>query len=346
MRQPFPHVEGDVKAEELTKVPYVTHIPTDGRSVCLQPFFDNKDNSWKQFVPHGSELTWIYAEPIESSYFSETVADARRDVYVKLSDIIARYFSYQPAMDIRFQITTRLTYSAVVLEKYFLSLIRYRDTKDPCIADLVVTDLEYIFANVRIVYDLIQTLFSFLWERETGIRMKRSFREIAQKSGDDLRAQYGVPEPIISYYVSSKDLFFKIRAIRDAIFHFSTEVQPQRFVFCDLDGFSVLKSNLLSDPVTLGFDIWPEEKIKPNGLVSVLALISYVTKMILENSDRFSDALLQSIRPPTAVAESHKLFLRSPYVHHLLKADEYIQEQWANDDLKSRLSHSTSQGGS
>jgi hypothetical protein len=325
--------------EELAKVPYLTYIPTDGRSVSLQPFFDAKDNSWKQFVPQGAELTWIYAEPVESSYFSERIADPRRDAYVKVSDIIARYYSYQPAMDIRFQITTRLIYSAIALEKYFLSLIRYRETKDPCVADLVITDLEYLFANARIVYDLIQTLFSFLWEHETGKKMKGSFREIVQKSGDQLRAQYGLPEPIISYYASSRELFFRIRAVRDAIFHFSAEFQPQRFVFCDLDGFAVLRSKILSDPVALGFDIWLNDKIKPNGLVSVLALIAYVDKIVVENTDRFSDALIQTIHPPRAITESHKLFLRSPYVHQLLKTDEYIREQWVNGSLESRLSH-------
>lgn len=290
----------------------------------------------------GAELTWIYAEPVESQYFAERIADPRRDVYVKVSDIIARYFSYQPAMDIRVQITTRLIYSAVALEKYFLSLIRYRETKDVCVADLVVTDLEYLFANARIVYDLIQTLFCFLWERETGIRMKRSFREIVQKSDDQLRAQYGLPEPMISYYVSSRELFFRIRAVRDAIFHFSAEFQPQRFVFCDLDGFAVLRSKILSDPVAFGFDIWPDEKIKTNGLVSILALIAYVNKIVMENTDRFSDALIETIHPPQAITESHKLFLRSPYSHHLLKVDEYIREQWVNGSLESRLSYGSS----
>jgi hypothetical protein len=96
--------------------------------------------------------------------------------------------------------------------------------------------------------------------------------------------------------------------------------------------------SVLSDPVTRGFNIWPDDKIKPYGLVSVLALISYVNKTLLENSDLLSDALVQSIRLPAALRGSYKLFTRSPYLHHLLKADEYIQEQWVNGDVESRLS--------
>lgn len=287
----FPHVQGGVEEEELRKVPYITHIPKDGRSVFLQPFFDKKDKVWKQFVPQGTKLTWIFAEPVESSYYSEAIADPKKDVYLKVLDVIPRYFSYQSLMDIRFQIMTKIIFSAVVLDKYFLSVIRFRITKDVLVANLVVTDLEYFFANARSIYDLNQKLFSGLWERKTGIKMKTSFRQIAQKSRQDLQSQYKLPEAMIEYYMSSKDFFLKIRAIRDSIFHYPSEgtMQPQRFVSCDDDGFAVSKSNLFPDPLGVSFDIWPRDKAKPNGLVSVLGLISYVNKMVLGDSDKFSD---------------------------------------------------------
>lgn len=173
--------------------------------------------------------------------------------------------------------------------------------------------------------------------------MKTSFRQIAQKSRQELQSQYKLPEAMIEYYMSSKDFFLKIRAIRDSIFHYPSEgtMQPQRFVFCDDDGFAVSKSNLFPDPLGVSFDIWPQDKVKPNGLVSVLGLISYVNKMVLGDSDKFSDALVQAVPPPSALSESHMLFLRSPYVHHLLKSDEYVAEQWVKGDLESRLTRST-----
>ncbi len=334
-------MEGGVETEELRKVPYITHIPLDGRSVALLPFLDRNDNSWKQFVPQGTKLTWIFAKPVESSYFSETINDPERDMYLKVADIITRRFSYQSTMDIRFQITTKVIFSAVMLEKYFLSLIRYRNIKDPLIADLVMTDLEYLFTNARAIYDLIQRLFSDLWQRETGIPMKNSFAKVCQKSREDLASKYKLPETMIEYYLLSKDFMIKIRSIRDAILHYSADSanDPERFAFCDEDGFALIKSSLLRNP-GLSFDIWPDGKVKPNGLVSVLALIAYVNKMVVENTDNFSDALIRTIDPPPAITESHKLFLRSPYVHHLLKADEYLKEQWVKDDLESRLSHS------
>ena len=201
MPQIVPHLPGNVREEELRRVPYLTHIPTDGRSVSLQPFFDANDDSWKMYFPQGTQLTLTRALSVEGPYFSERIVDPERDIYVKLLDTIDRHFSYQIAMDIRFQIMSRLIYSAVVVEKYFLSLIRYRnmeDRTDMRVSDLVVTDLEYLFANTRIVYDLIQKLVSFLWKRERSIVMKHSFREVVQQSSDDLRTKYRLPEPMIS----------------------------------------------------------------------------------------------------------------------------------------------------
>lgn len=323
--------------EEFKKVPYVARIPHDGRSVPLQPFYDRTDNSWKQFIPDGSRLTQIPAKPGESSYFSETIVDPERDMYLKLADTIIRSFSYQSAMDVRFQITARIIYSAVVLEKYFLSLIRYRNTRDILVTDLVVTDLEFLLANTRMIYDLIQKLFSDLWRRKTGVNLPESFRKVVQRTREDLQSSYGLPEAMIWYYSSSKDFFFKMRALRDAIVHFSANAPPQRFVFCYEDGFAVKKGNGFPDQLALSFDIWPQEKIKPNGHVSVLALISYLNKMVLENTDNFSDALVQAIVPPPAITDSYKLFLRSPYLHHLLKVGRYLDEQWVKGDLACRL---------
>jgi hypothetical protein len=328
-----------VEPEELKKVPYITHIPRDGRSVFLQPYFDNKDSRWKMFVPQGPKLAWVFAEPVECSYFAETVADSERDMYMKVADIVTQHYSYPSAMHVLLRIITNIKFSAVVVDKYFLSLIRYRLTKDVLTANLVVTDLEYLFANARSVYDLTQRLFGDLWERKTRNKMKGTFREIVQKPAQELRSQYGLPDAMIEYYSSSKDFFFKIRAIRDAIFHYRPDgtINPPEYAFCNDDGFAVVKDEMRHGSLGLSFDIWPKEKTKPNGLVSILALIAYVNKMILQNCDKFSDALVRAITPPPAIAASHKLFTRSPFVHHLLKSDRYLEEQWTEGDLESRL---------
>jgi hypothetical protein len=329
----------DVDPEEFKKVPYLSHIPRDGRIVFLQPFVDKTDGKWKQFIPQENKLTWILSKPVECLYFSEVNAYPNQDIYLKLADVVTRHYSYPDAISILLQIVNKIVFSAVVVEKYFLSLMRYRITKDVLVSDIVATDVEYLFANVRSVYDLIQKLFSKLWEDRSGVKMKGSFRKIVQKPEDYMRSQYKLPDPMIGYYSASKSHFSKIRAIRDAIFHPPAEVTMQltRVIFSDDDGFALMRNELFPNSLSLSFDIWPQDKTKPNGLVSVLALLSYVNKMLLNECDRFSDALLLTIPPPPPVTDSHKLFLASPYVHHHIKADKYLEEQWVKADLVSRL---------
>jgi hypothetical protein len=102
--------------------------------------------------------------------------------------------------------------------------------------------------------------------------------------------------------------------------------------------FSVLKTDLryrkiafFQSPFVSEFsDIWPQEKIKKNGLVSVLALMAYVNAELLKNLDFFSRILFFAMKPPPPISEKCKLFLRSPFVHHLIKSEKYLKEQWVS----------------
>ena len=77
----------------------------------------------------------------------------------------------------------------------------------------------------------------------------------------------------------------------------------------------------------LKLNIWPEEKSKENGLISILALLAYSTKEVLKNFDILSDALTQSITQYPSISEKH-LFYRGPFNKHLFKLDDYIEKQW------------------
>lgn len=335
-----------VGAEELRKVPYISYIPSkeDGRSVFLQPYFDKSDNKWKMFIPRGPKLICSFAEPAESGYFAETIADPRQDIYMSIADIVTRHYSYMPAMTLLLRIIAQILFSAALVDKYILSLARYRITKDPHVAKIVVTDIEYLFTNARSTYNHTQALFAFLWALKTGKSMPTSFRKVVQKTEEELRTQYSLPSPMIQYYGSSKVFFGKMRAIRDTIIHYPEygALPPPEHALCFDDGFAVFKGGMTQGSLSLDFDIWPPEKVKPNGLVSVLALIAYVNKMLLQNCDAFTGALMETIPPPVAISESHKLFMRSPYIHHLLKTDDYLREQWIEGDLGSKLTQSAS----
>ena len=315
-----------VDKHELNKVPYIDHIPSDGRTVFLQPYLDKKDNTFKMFVTQGKKLTWILAEPADSCYYALERIDESQDIYLELIDVIARHYSFNSVMNTLLRIVQDIENCGAVLEKYFVFLDLFRNTKDVLTSNLVTTDLEYLFGNVRSAKDLLQGLARDLWERASRKNMPSSFHDMVKQKPESLRNKYDLPEPLIKYYVDAKAFFFTCKRIRDAIYHRGKGVQV---VFCTNEGFALQKDNpLFPNPLTSEFDMWPEDKIKKNGLVSVLALISYMNKRLLEDTATFTQALTQSIRPPPPISKTHKLFLRGPYIHHLLKSEEYLEKQW------------------
>ena len=314
-----------VNRDELRKVPYIDHIPSNGRIVFLQPYLDKQDNTFKTFVPKGNGLTWIFAEPVECCYYAEKVIDESKDIYIKLIDTIARYYSFDSAIKTSLGILRDIENCSVVIEKYFIFLDHFRNTKDVLTSNLITTDLEYFFGNVRSIFDLLQTLLRDLWKRTLGISLPESFYRMINQNPENLRHKYKLPEPLIRYCTDKKEFFTKCRDIRDSIYHRGLNIQ---IVFCTEEGFALQKIPSFPNPITSRFDIWPKEKTKKNGLVSVLALVSYINKKVLEDIDTFSQALVQSLHPPQPISKTHKLFFRGPYIHHLLKSEEYLEKQW------------------
>ena len=277
------------------------------------------------FVPQGNKLTWIFAEPVEGCYYAEEIIDESKDIYLKMIDAIGRHYSFDSVINTLLSAIRDIENCSAVVEKYFVFLDLYRNTKDVLTSNLITTDLEYFFGNVRSLYDLLHDVMKDLWKRTVKKKLPKTFNKMVRKSSEDLKRKYDLPEQLIKYYINTKDFFVKCREIRDSIYHRGLNIQ---IVFCTEDGFALQKNPIFPNPITSKFDIWPEEKIKKNGLVSVLALISYINKRLLEDTDAFSQALIQSIQPPPPISETHKLFLRGPYIRHLLKSEEYLEKQW------------------
>lgn len=325
---PIPSARG-ISREEFSKVPYIDHVPDDGRTVFLAPYIDRTDGKWKIQLPQGNELKWAFAEPDEACYYAESVADESQDMYLEIMDIVARHYSFDLVLRTSLELLIRILNCAVVLEKYFYCLNQFRKTKNLHLANMVQTDLEFLFGNVRITYDLMQTILNELWTKTGQPKLKNSFTSMVQMSPSDLSRKYRLPPPMIAFYSTAKNFFQRARGIRDQIYYF----QPRSdkigsILFCDTDGFALPRDNIFPDIMSSAFDIWPADKVKRNGLVSVLALIAYVSKNTLKTTEDFSKSLTESVIPLEALSSSHKVFFRSPYVPHLLKLDTYLKEQW------------------
>lgn len=217
-------------------------------------------------------------------------------------------------------------------EKYFIFHDLYLNSNDLSIRSLINTEIGYFFGNIRSIYDLLQKIIKSLWKIETGENLPSSFADVVKQSNEDLKTKYGLNDPLINYYNNMKNLFQICKKIPDDIYHNGHTID---FIFCDEDGFAIQNS----DPTFSQFvHVWPIEKIKKNGLVSLLALASFITKQTIENLDNLSLAILPSISHGHPLSNTHKVILRGPYINHLNNLDKYIDEQWYVPNKKRKHS--------
>lgn len=313
----------NVSVKELQKIPYVSHIPSDGRTIFLGPYFDEDKKRFVMYVP-GSDntLTWIWAEPGQSYYFGKSKFNETIDIYIELINVIVQNYSYGSIERPLIGILNDIVNCSAFFEKYFILHAHYLHSKDIFTSSLISTEIECFFGNIRSMYDLLQNIIKILWKLEKKSELNDSFAGMALKSKEELKTKYNLTDSLINYYNNSAGLFLIIRAIRDKIYHggYATNI-----IFCDGDGFAIQNTDPTFSELS---HIWPKEKIKENGLVSLLALFSYITKQIIKNFDELSLALIESIESKPSISNTHKVFFRGPYINHLNNLDKYLSEQW------------------
>ena len=311
----------------LTKVPFVDFVPTDGRAVFLQPFFDKNEKIFKLFLQKKNELTFVYAKPVQACYWADKIIDKTTDIFIPLIHNIINHYSFKTILNTSIRISTDIHNLGIIIEKYFIFLDLFCKKKNTSLSNMIRTDLEYYFGNVRSLYDQLQYLLREIIQiSKLKKKLPDSFRKMIQKEPKELQKKYCLPQPLIKYYDSTKDFFLTCRDIRDRIYHGGL---TPNFIVCFDDGFAIQKDSIFfPSPLVSKFNIWPTNKIKENNFVSILALVSYINMKILENIDLFSKALTQSIRPLEPISKNYKIFLRGPHIEHLLKSSEYLDKQW------------------
>lgn len=312
-----------VSKEELQKIPYVDNIPSDGRLVYLAPYFDEDKQGFIMHVPtRNNKLTWIMAEPCKSYYYSKSKFNETNDIYLDLINVLIQSYSYDTIYHNIDGLLEDIFNCSAFFEKYFILHTHYLETKDLSTSDLIATEIECFFGNIRSLYDLLQIIIKSLWEIETRNELKSSFASMAEKSKEELENKYNLTDSLINYYNETAKLFLIFREIRDKIYHQGLSV---KLIFCDDYGFAIDKNDQIFSKLS---HVWPKEKVKNNGLVSLLALFSYITKQIIDNLDDLSSALVESITLKLPISTTHKIFIRGPYFNHLNSLDEYLDEQW------------------
>lgn len=194
----LPSTIGPVKKAALSKVPYIRFIPEDGRTISLLPYYDEKEKAFKQPFPKESEIIFLKGKPEQGPYYARAVLDRSRDILLELADFVTKYCSFPSTMEILLGVERDVLNCSAIVEKYFLFLDLFHRRKDAMIANLVMTDVEFLFSNVRSLYDSFQMLAKDVLKQtktKTSRNLPNSYFDIAKLEKEEMRRKYDLSEP-------------------------------------------------------------------------------------------------------------------------------------------------------
>jgi hypothetical protein len=323
----------------IGELPYLDHVPSDGRSVILFPFRTSHGKD-QLYLEQGTRLLVI--NPLghhEGPFIAEGPRESGLDIPLPLSDCTARHFSFPPVIAACNSAETDIRNSLAVLHKYFILLKHSHSDKSTRSSVMAVTEAEYAFSNHRSLYDRLNEVVRQLWRLlrlfspsnapSRLSEMPDSFRRVAQKSEGELRDKYNFPEPLIAFYKSRLDRFMVLREIRDAITHHGKSVDH---IFSLEDGFAIsVERGITSSLGSLG--IWSSETLKPNSLGSLLAVFAALVDDGFCACQALADALLAGIHLPSSMLKTgHRVFYRSQLGPHYHTVTKYQRQPWQNPD--------------
>jgi hypothetical protein len=328
----------DLDFIELTQLPYLTACPLGGRRIVLLAHHDG--SRFSTFIPQ-QDGSLMVVNPIDMAgghYFARAPAHVD-DVPTNLYSVVIQHYSYPKPLDLVQRMHADIVNALASVHRYFVMLEYANRFSDLATMQMVATELEYAFGNHRAFYDLLNrfiTLFRFEPQYSASV-LPDSFRKTLQKPDKELATRFGLPAAILSVIRARQANFFRLREIRDAIFHQGKSVTD--IVFHLDDGFAVsAESDLLATLHDL--NIWSPSLLRTNRLASLLPLLAFMVRDLTETADLIAQAILEAVSPPDPIAIGQAVFFRSSLTRHIRNLDRYEREHWlAPDqvlDLKER----------
>jgi hypothetical protein len=314
---------------QATELPYVSHAPTDGRKIPILHYYHSDADRFFMYSlqPNGKILVLPGTEPQEGSYIAKAAANPELDYRLILSETLIQHFSFDDIAFTLNAIEQDLVNGLASLHEYFVLLNYANEHKDQADHFIVGISIEYAFGNHRSFYDLLHEVIGKIHRRfqVRAPNMQDSFENFATKSRDELRERFLFPQPIIDFYKSREEIFLKLREIRTHIYHdgLSPDISfkfPDGFAFRVDDRFAANLGDL---------NLWPAELLKPDRLGSVLAILEYLERDMLDAASMLSAKLLESFPMlPQPIALDHQIFFRSLVSKHRFSLDAYKHTHW------------------
>ncbi len=326
-----------IKPQEL---PYLSRAPDDGRSIVVSPYYDVDAKRFYAYSPRpgGMILVLQPTDYIHGTYLAQAPANKDRDCRLPFSETIIQHFSFSDAFQALTDAEKDLINGLGSLHKYFVLLDHANENRDFSAGLTMSTEVEYAFGNHRSFFDRLQRIISIVRKqyRPNSAELPDSFGRIEGKTDEELATNYRLPGPLICFYRGRKDVFLRLRHIRDNIFHHGHSPDT---IFRLRNGFAIAIDDRLGRE--LGhFNLWPDTLLKANRLGSVLAIFAFLIRDMFDAMNHLGDTFLACFHdPPAPIASGYQVFLRSSLSKHLASLDKYQQQHWFDPEVVLGTKH-------
>lgn len=309
---------------------FVRQKPDLGRVVWLYSVYCHETEQWSAFIPKGDgDLITMHPLGMLSGAYVSSAPEREDDFANPLSTLFFQHLSFPDLIDVLDGINEDLINSLSLVHNYFI-LVDHANNYGGFAAQRVITTvIEAMLTTHRSFYDLLNRIVTKM-VRHTGLQgadIPDSFRRVTQKSEDDLRVKYHLPEPLALFYKQREARFMTLRDVRDSIVHGG---QSPQLIYNYSAGFGIgLNSTLVDSLLELG--IWREDTLEKNHIGSVLSLLTYLVIDMFGVLQELASAVRQSFAQlPAAISPGLTVFNRSELMFHRTKAAGYMDVPWQN----------------
>lgn len=304
---------------EMVKIPFLDHANIGGRTIPT--LFFHVDGNWQGWVAAGGRLIPMKGWPAEACYFA-VEPEAKDDICFAILNFIGQRCLIPPVLH-PYDALLQDFYNLGACVRKFDLLFEQSKSIGTSTSRLVITELEYLFAICRSIFDLLQEIISVQWDsvklHDPLIKKKqlpKKFSDMAMKgdaprSEAELMDKYGLPAQLATFYTRRAPFFQMLRAFRDQLIHHG---RTPEYVFVTERGFAMAHDR---KPFA-DFGVWNEEHMLPNKLCSLRPAIGYAIRETIRACEDYAVTVQSIIEFPPPVAPNMNFFMRGYFNQALL----------------------------
>jgi len=315
-----------IPKNEFDKLFHIRKDRDDNRIIPICPALDDT-GKFHMWAPGNGKVIEYKGEPVEQTYFAKE-PHSECDFCFKFLNCMYQRATSWDIMRLLDAIGNDIYNLSTCLAKIEL-YHKVRNDKDIEIHRFVETEVEYIFAVCRSLYDLLQKIARNLWRNSKSFKHSKkelnySFAKMVLKgenllTKEELQQNYALTPIFAEFYVKEAPFFKMLRDYRNNIQH--NGLSPD-YIYKTENGFAVHAN---SKPFS-SFNVWDKNTFLPNNLAPLNPILGYVIRSTLSAMNDFVDIMKKENVLPDEIAPAYLLFMKGYYTDKLSKLSEMIHK--------------------